>query len=75
MLKAQFSHERVQGIGLGFVIEGAGIKVQHPYNSIKAVQPTFTIAIRFYHWQYYFMVYKPAKVALNRKQRRANKFH
>ena len=75
MLKAQFSHERVQGVGLGFVVEGARIWVQHPYNSIKAVQSTFTIAIRFYHWQYYFMVYKPAKVGLNRKQRRANKFH
>lgn len=73
MLKAQFSHERVQGIGLGFVIEGARIKVQHPYNSIKAVQPTFTIALRFCHWQLYFMVYKPAELALNRKQRRANK--
>lgn len=73
MLKAQFSRERVQGIGLGFVIEGARIEVQHPYNSSKAVQPTFTIAIRFYHWQLYFMVYRPANMALNRKQRRANK--
>lgn len=73
MLKAQFSRERVQGIGLGFVVEGANIEVQHPYNSSKAVQPTFTIAIRFYHWQLYLMVYRPAKVALNRKQRRANK--
>ena len=73
MLKAQFSHERVLGVGLGFVIEGARIKVQHPYNSIRAVQPTFTIAIRLYHWQLYFMVYKRAKMALNRKQRRANK--
>lgn len=75
MLKAQFSHERVQGIGLGFVVEGARIKIQHPYNYIKVNQPTFTVAIRFYHWQYYFMVYKPANVALNRKQRRANKLH
>lgn len=75
MLKAQFSQERVQGIGLGFVIEGANIEVRHPYNYSKAVQPTFTIAIRFYHWQLYFMVYRPAKVALNRKQRRANKLN
>lgn len=75
MLKAQLSNERVQGIGLGFVIEAARIKVQHPYNSSKAIQPTFTIALRFYHWQVYFMLYKPARIALNRKQRRANHFH
>lgn len=73
MIKAQFTKEQVQGIGLGFVIEGARIILQHPYNYSKAVQPTLTIAIRFYHWQLYLMVYRPAKVALNRKQRRANK--
>lgn len=75
MLKAQFSHERVQGVGLGFVIEGARIWVTHPYRSSKAVQSTFTIAVRFYNWQFYFMVYKPVKIPLNRRERRANKFH
>ena len=75
MLKAQFSHERVQGIGLGFVIEGARIWVQHPYNSSKAIQSTFTIAIRLWCWQFYFIIYKPVKLGLNRKQRRANKLH
>lgn len=75
MLKTLFSHERVQGVGIGFVVQGARFEVQHPYNSLKAFQPTFTIAIRFYHWQLYLAVYRPAKMALNRKQRRAYKFH
>lgn len=75
MIKAQFSKEKLNGYGLVVGFEFANVKVQHPYRSWSENQPTFTFAFRIWKWQFYLMIYKPANVTLNRKQRRANKLH
>lgn len=75
MLKAQFSRNRVDGYGLAIGAEFCRVKVKHPYRDVCDYQPTFTIALRVWCWEFYFMCYKPAKVMLNRKERRMNKFN
>lgn len=72
MLKAQFSKERLDGYGVAAGAEFCNVKVRHPYRNDHGVQPTFCVTLRIWRWQWYFMVYKPAQIRLNRKERRAN---
>lgn len=72
MLKAQFSKERLDGYGVAVGVEYANVKVPHPYNRGNVMQKTFAMTFRIWNRQFYFMVYKPAKILLTRKERRAN---
>ena len=73
MIKSQLTTERVPGFGLGIAVELCSVKVPTPYKGVTHSQPTFTLAIRFWKWQVYFIIYRPANVALNRHDRR--RFH
>lgn len=75
MIKAQFAKSKVQGYGLALGIEFAMVKVRHPYHKYDVNQPTFTLAVRLLKREYFFMVYKPANIRLNRAERRANHLH
>lgn len=75
MLKANFTKEKLDGYGVAVGFEFVNVKVTHPYRSETLKQPTFSAVLRLLKWQFYLMIYKPANVTLNRKQRRANKFH
>lgn len=75
MLKANFSKEKLDGYGVAVGVEFVNVKVKLPYRSETLKQPTLSAVLRLLKWQFYLMVYKPANVTLNRKQRQANKFH
>lgn len=75
MIKAQITHETVSGFGLGLALEFAAVKVPSPYKRVTAKQPTFTIALRFWKWQVYLIIYRPANVGLNRHDRRRLHIH
>ena len=75
MFKANFTKEKLDGYGLAVGIEFVNVKINHPYRSETLKQPTFSAVLRVLRWQFYLMIYKPINVALNRKQRRANKLH
>ena len=75
MLKTLFTLERRKGFSLGFGVECANVEVQHPTRNYTEKQPTLTVVLLFFCWSLYFMVYKPAKIRLNRKERRANKLY
>lgn len=64
--------EKLDGGGIGFMISFLRVKVWHPYRKMNMKQPSFIITLRFLFWDFYIMVYKPAKIALNRAERRAN---
>lgn len=74
MLKAQFSKEKLDGYGVAAGFEFSNVKVSHPYNRGFVKQPTFAATLRVLRWQFYAMVYRPAKILLTRKERRANHF-
>ena len=64
--------DKLDGGGFGFIIQFENVKVWHPYRKMNVKQPSFIINLRFLFWDFYVMVYKPAKIALNRAERRAN---
>lgn len=72
MIKVQFTQEKLEGYGVALGFEFSNVKVRHPYHKYDLKQPTFAASLRVWRWQGYMMVYKPAKVMLNRKERRAN---
>lgn len=72
-LKFSASIVKLVGGGFGFMIWFEKAKVKHPYHKYDVKQPTFIITLRFLFWDCYFMVYKPAKIMLNRAERRANR--
>lgn len=72
MLKIQLSQEKLEGYGVALGFEFLSVKVRHPYHKYDLEQPTFAASLRVWRWQGYIMVYRPAKIGLNRKERRAN---
>lgn len=75
MIKSQLTTERVRGFGLGLAVEFCSVKVPSPYKGVNHSQPTFTLAVRFWKWQVYLIIYRPANVALNRHDRRRLHIH
>lgn len=71
-LKADWSIDRFSGFGLGLSVTFMNVPVPHPYRKIELKQRSIIIVLRLYHWDFFFMLYKPVKVALNRQERRAN---
>ena len=72
LLKADWSIDRFDGFGLGLSVTFMNVPVPHPYRKIELKQRSLILNLRFYHWDVWCMFYKPAKVALNRQERRAN---
>lgn len=71
-LKAVWGVDRFSGFGLGLSATFENVPVPHPYRRIELKQRSLILNLRFYHWDVWCMFYKPAKVALNRQERRAN---
>lgn len=72
LLKADWSIDHFDGFGLGLSVTFINVPVPHPYRKIELKQRSLIFVLRFYHWDVFFMIYKPANVALNRQERRAN---
>lgn len=72
ILKADWAIDRFDGFGLGLSLTYENVAVPHPYRKIELKQRSLIFVLRIYHWDVFFMIYKPAKVALNRQERRAN---
>ena len=70
-LKCSAAIEKIDGGGFGFIVLFENIKVKHPFHKYDVKQPSFIITLRFLFWDFYMMVYKPAKIPLNRAERRA----
>lgn len=71
-LKAVWGVDRFSGFGLGVSATFENVPVPHPYRKIELKQRSLIFNLRFYHWDVWYMIYKPAKIALNRKERQAN---
>lgn len=71
-LKTVWGVDRFSGFGLGFSATFENVPVPHPYRKMELKQRSMILNLRFYHWDVWYMIYKPAKIALNRQERRAN---
>lgn len=71
-LKAVWGVDRFSGFGIGLSATFENVPVPHPYRKIELKQRSLVFVLRFYHWDVFFMIYKPVKIALNRQERRAN---
>lgn len=71
-LKYSATVRKMVGAGFGFIVFFENVKIKHPYHKYDVKQPSFIISLRFLFWDFYVMVYKPAKIMLNRAERRAN---
>lgn len=71
-IKARIGIERFSGFGLGMSIIYINIDVPHPYRRMNCVQPTFYLILRVICFEFYVQFYRPARIPLNRQERRAN---
>lgn len=73
MIKASFSREKFKGFAFGIAFGMYDVPVPHPYNRGTVSQWSLHLLVRLFCYDLNFVVYKPAKILLTRKERRANK--
>lgn len=73
MIKASFSREKFKGFAFGISFGVYDVPVDHPYKRGTVSQWSLHLLVRVVCYDLNVVVYKPAKILLTRKERRANK--